>query len=244
MSYGLKIINPSNELVVSSDANGLYCIGKATLQGSVVQPSGTATTSGGRQWGYSVYRISHSGSIVPALDLPLNKTVGVHSVTQPSAGVWDITVYCGDSPDANGFDTQYQLDVWAFGIPSTILGTVGLALYNSSGGLAYDFSRPNLLFPRAYVSGANYSSVTIPSLTRPVVIGCPTSDLQGRYYLTINSAYSHWLRWGWKRTSSTSMTQASTTRFHNETFGPDQELGETNDAYATPAFLIEGSTLP
>jgi hypothetical protein len=243
MSYGLKIINPSSELVISSDAKGLYCVGKATLQGSVVQPSGTATTLSGRDYGYSVYRISWSGPVLIAIDLPLNKRVAIISTTQVSSGVWEIVCSCGDTTDAYGFDTQYAVDVWAYGFAPSTLSSYGLALYDTAGALSHDLTRPNLLYPRGYALGTT-GAVTIPSLTRPVAIGCPSSW----QVLDLALSFRHWGYLstfdGWKRTSSTSMTIATISKRRYEYNAIDSALWADGDTQNTPCFIIEGNTLP
>lgn len=246
MSYGLKITNPSGQLVLSSDAKGLYCIGKAALQGSVVQPSGVATNpSPGRVWGYSTYRISHGGPIIPAIDLPLNRWVSIVSVNQPFAGAWDISVHCGDSPDGDGFHTQYQVDVWAFGFPLSAPSGYGMLIRDAGENIAYDLTKPNLLFPRAFVTfPADGSAVTIPALTRPVVIGACTSNRM----LESNPAFNTWdntrQRSTFKRTSSTSAGAPWVTNQKFRTLGPDAPDLTDGALYDTPSFILEGSALP
>lgn len=244
MSYGLKLLNPSGELVISSDAKGLFCIGKAMLQGSVTQPYGNAASDyPGRTWGGSTYRIAWPGPIFVAIDLPLGKFVGVMSVTQPFAGAWDINCHCGDTPDSNFFYAQSQVDVWAFGFSSTVLENYGLAIYDTSGALAHDLSRPNLLYPRAYVLDSGMGT-TIPALTRPVVIGCPTSyqifDGQPRIHRYTESFFSG----TWNRSSSTHMSANLVCKqFYTYYATESRSLGDDGTSNSS-AFIIEGSTLP
>ncbi len=247
MSYGIKIINPSNELVISSDGMGLYCIGKAVLQGSVVQASGTATAdTPGRVSGYSVYRISHPGQIIVAIDLPLNKHVGIKSVTQPSTGVWEITCWCGSSPDAYAIDgTQVAIDVWAFGLPQSAGSTWGMNIYKADGSIAYDLTRSNPLFPRAYVVGNGAGgNVTIPSLTRPVIMGCPTSDPSSITLVSTNTWARLYQRGIWQRTSSTNIVDGVVTTQRFQFFSPEDMSTNDGGVYTAPAFILEGSTLP
>lgn len=246
MSFGLSIKNPSSQLVLSSEAKGLTCIGKATLYGAVVQPTGSATASSpGRKTGYSVYRINHSGPIVVALDLPLNKRVGVMSVTEPVAGTWEITCHCGDTPDAYLIDAvEYQLDVWVFGFISTVYGAYGLAIYDSAGSLTHDLSRPNMLFPRAYIPPTLTTNSTIPSLTRPVVLGSDGTNVTYDSFISGSTYSVTKYRGGWKRTSATNLTKGNycTQRYQYLDIEP-QGLGD-GDVYKASCFILEGSTLP
>lgn len=250
MSYGLRITNPNSEFVVSSDANGLYCVGRASLF-SLVGPSGDATSGAGRNMGYVIYRISHPGNIVPVLDLPLGMRVGIQSVTQVATGVWDIKIFAETSPDAYDFGTQNNIAVWAFGVPVSILGSYGLALYNGAGVLTHDFSRDNPLYPRGYAAGpppavnfAAGSAVAIPSLTRPVALGFPMGMEEGGGTINFNRAFHRNSLYGWQRDSATAIYQRRTTKFRNEVLGPDQDIAVTQDAATVSTFILEGSGLP
>jgi hypothetical protein len=244
MTFGLQIVNPSGELVFSSDAKGQHCIGKAVLQGAVVQPTGSPTGGHpGRVTGYSVYRISHSGAIAVALDLPLNKRVGLIDVVEVSSGTWDITVHCGDTPDANDFDTiEYAVDVWAFGFFDTPSGDYGLRIWDESGNLAWDLARANPLFARGFVD-LSLNTGSIPSLTRPVCVGAPSTWTAFDQFVSFN----HRIRWekrgAWKRTSSTSLADVQYTARRFEYFGPDGTDTE-GDVCPSSAIIVEGSTLP
>lgn len=246
MSYGLKITNPSGQLVLSSDAKGLYCIGRAALQGSVVQPSGTATSGyPGRTMGYSVYRISHGGPIIPAIDLPLNMRVSIVSVSQPSSGVWDITAYCGDTADSNGFDVQYQVDVWAFGFPLSAPSGYGMLIRDAGGNIAYDLTRPHLLFPRAFVNfPSDNSGVTIPSLSRAVVIGAPCSYRRLQGHPGFNTWDLTQQRAAYMRTSATAASTKNVSERKFRVFGPEDPGWGDSELYDTPSFILEGSGFP
>ena len=248
MTFILKVINPSNELVFDSNANGLYCVGKCTLQ-SLVQPNSNSATgpAPGKIAGYSTYRISWSGPVIFAIDLPLNKRVGILSVTQPSTGVWEVKCYCGDTQDAYLFDaTQYQLDVWAYGLPTSASTGQVFQIFKTDGTIAYDLTKPNLLFPRAYQeAAARGSGITIPSLTRPVIIGCPNStDSQD-----INISTNHWAFYSnksmWRRTSSTAVVEETVMlqRYEYSATDPNEGAAGT-DTFVTRSFILEGSTLP
>lgn len=246
MSYGLKIINPSNELVISSDAMGLYCVGKAVLQGAVVQPTGLATaTFPGRKTGYSVYRINHPGQIIVALDLPLGKNVGLLGVTQPAAGVWEITAHCGDGPDADTFDTtEYALDVWAFGFAQSVAEGYGLALYTASGALAWDMSRANMLFPRAYVPSSLTVNNAIPSLARPVVIGVDSTNVTYDSFVSGSTYSVRSLRGAWKRNAAANITNTQYAKQIYRYLDVEPRGLNEGDIYPASGFILEGATLP
>lgn len=247
MSTVLKLTNPSNELVISSDAYGIYCIGKAALQ-TLVQPTAGSPTgpAPGKKGGYSVYRISWPTPVLFAVDLPLNKRAGILSITQPSAGVWEITCYCGDGVDAYGFDAnQYALDVWAYGVPQSPQTGMVFQVFRKDGTLAYDLTKPNPLFPRAYaVAAARGSGITIPSLSRPVIMGCPTSNFADSSFMSTN----HWNytvnHSVWRRDSATTVKEDVATLQRYEYSSVDPVGSSTDDAFATPCFIIEGTTLP
>lgn len=245
MSFLLKVTNPNQELVLSSDAKGMYCIGRAVYQG-IVHPSGSPTgVSPGAQWGYSTYRISHPGPIIAAIDLPLNKHVGIVSVTQPLAGVWEITCYCGDTSDSYSFDTaQYPIDVWAFGVPATILNSSIGYIRAADGSVAYDFSRPNLLFPRAHIVVPQGGSATIPALTRPVALGCPTSNPSYDALVSTNRWAAVYFRGMWVRSSSTALATRLVVKQRWEYSDVDPIGISDGDLYNTPAFILEGAMLP
>lgn len=245
---GLRLRNGAMELTLSTDAIGLVCVGKMVLQGSVVQPTGTATLdTPGRVAGYSKYRINSPSPIVVALDLPVNRRVGVISVVQVGTGVWEATCYCGDTPDSNNIDTvQYQVDVWAFAA-STKYGTRGLLLRNpATGQVAYDLSQPYPLFPRA--SGVNLGSPqTILALSRPVVIGAPADDFSahGLASGTNNTYIFTWVLGTWLRTGGTSLTSANIIRQRYQYNATEPREGSNGDIYNKCAyFLIEGAALP
>lgn len=246
MTYGLKITNPSGELVISSDAKGLTCIGRATLQGSVIQASGGPTSvSPGRIGGSSTYRILHSGPVIWAVDLPLNRYVGIIGTSQPFAGAWDVACHCGDSLDAFGFSTnQYAVDVWAFGFVPTLMDSYGMAIYDSAGTLSHDLSRPNLLFPRAFVEDSYGTPVTIPALSRPIAMGCPGSERRTQDRVSVNTWADNAVRGMWLRGSATNMSQVLAGRQRFQYSAVDPRDGTADDIYRTPSFILEGSLLP
>ena len=247
--YGARVSNPTTGvLVLSSEASGLYCIGRASLLGSVVQASGLVTSPNpGRIAGHSTYRIAHAGPIIAAVDLPANRRVGINSVTQSSPGVWDIEVYSGSqATDAEGFSTQSEVAVWAYGLVSAAPSGWGGVIRRADGSIAYDLTRANPLFPRASVMlGPGYGSdTTILVLTRPVMLGTPTSysinDILsgGANTRAVVTTRETWLRDG------TTLFLVSSTRQQYRYFSPSAIVGDDNEVTVATGFLIEGAGLP
>ncbi|WP_338761984.1 hypothetical protein [Massilia sp. METH4] len=247
MSTILKITNPANELVISSDGQGLHCIGRAGLV-ELVQASGSATArSPGRRAGYSRYRINWPGPVLFAVDLPLGKRVGILGAFQVSPGVWEVRCHCGTDADANQFDiTQYALDVWAYGVPQTPQTGMVFQIFKPDGTLAYDLTRPNILFPRAFaLARARSSGITIPALTRPVIIGTPASTFSAEGAVGVHTYDYVSQRSMWRRESATVVKEDVVTLQRYQYFSEEPlGLGEGLELFNTPCFLIEGATLP
>ena len=243
---GIRIRNPGQDLVLSSDAKGLTCIGRAALYGDVVQPRGSATgTMPGRTWGYSTYRIAHNGPVIWALDLPLNTRVGIISSTEVYAGMWEVVCYCGSARDAYQFDTvQSAIAVWAFGFVSTRAAGFRAAIYNASGALAYDLSRPYPLFPLSSGVSDFTANMTIPALSRPVVMGCPTSDPSYDTSGGTNRWRAEFYRGMWERISDTLIREALACKQRWE-YAATEPIGVATGFMCPTTYLIlEGARLP
>lgn len=245
--HGLRLRNTGKELTISTDAIGLVCIGKMQPYGAVVQPSGVATSDDpGRMGGYSKYRITSSTPVIVAIDLPLNMNVGVFSVVQVSAGIWEATCYCGANPDVNGIDTtQRAIDVWAFAAAGKT-GARGVLLRSPSGTIAYDLSHPYPLFPRG--SGTNKGpEQAIAAVSRPVVLGAPADDPSEHGLLggTANVWKFTRRRGVWTRTGAATLKSGVVTIQQYQYFSTDPRGDSNGDIYAsTPYFILEGAQLP
>ena len=243
----MRLRNGAQELTLSTDAVGLVCIGKMSLQGVVVQASGSATADNpGRMGGYSRYRISSSTPIIVAIDLPLGRHVGIISVIQVAAGVWEATCFCGNNPDINGIDAnQYQIDVWAFAA-ATRYGTRGVLLRNlSTHQTAYDLSHPYPLFPRG--SGVSTGPAqNIVTVSRPVVMGVPADDFSSHGQgAGANSWVFTQLRGAWTRTAATTLTSGTIVTQRYQYNSTEPRDGSNGDIYSKCSyFILEGAQLP
>jgi hypothetical protein len=246
MTYGLRIINPEGELVIDSEAFGLYCIGRGVLQGSVVPPTGTATGgSPGRRSGFSIYRITWSGGpIVVVFDLPLGKRVGIISVT-PGSGFFDVKMHCGDTPDAFDIDSiEYPIDIWGYAVAAhSPAGAYGLALFNSAGVQTWDFSQGLPLWPRGYIAGPP-DTYNIPSLFRPVAVGPPTTDWTVATLTAVKHYKVEHFRGAFRRTSGSIVAHTLFIEQRYELSNVDApDVGE-GDLYPCSSFILEGNLLP
>lgn len=169
MTYGLMVDNLSGELVISSEGFGLAYIGKATYDSDVGAPSlefdtlrfGTYTT-------FKKYVITSSVPIAAFVKLTSGLRSGIASVTQ-SGSTWEIIVF-----NQNGSNVVQAADVYCFARPTSLSASYGLALYDSSGALAYDLTggvRP-LFFKGVVDFLSTDSSIALPGgITTPAAFG-------------------------------------------------------------------------
>lgn len=167
MSYGLRITNPSGELVISSDAKLLSYLGKATRTSTA-----QATSSLG---GSSTYTFTYAGLIVPALKLSTTQRGTVFSMSQ-AGSTWTIKVswWTTTAPlDANGFRTQNtNAEVFVYGFPLTRAADYGMLLFDSGGNLAADLTRRPLIVKERRSFSAGVNSVALAgAATMPALLG-------------------------------------------------------------------------
>ena len=255
-TFGLSITNPGGELVVSSEARLLHCIGKAVWQ-STVQVSGDATAgkSGKRVAGYSIYHITipaDTTNFLMGIDLPnayiANSdywATGILKVTHLGSNVYEIKACCGRTYDGYYFDTvQIPVDIWAFGFSPMASNNYGLSLYNSAGVLTADFSRTNILFPR-FISQdfrVNPAPQTMPLLGRPVIIGMPNYYFGDIYERATGYLYDYihectlWARSGTSlKTEKRSLTYYGCNDLNDDAYNTDG---------SSIGIVIDGSYLP
>jgi len=247
-NYGLEIRNPTGQLVLSSAARGLYCLGKAS-QYFINQSSGTSGTFTGKDSGVTKYRFTTPGPIIVAIDLPDGHYVGAIDLVEISTGVWEITLVHGTSLDSEGFiTTQSYVDVWVYGVVpgSTPLGSYGLAIYNAAGDLTWDLTQPNPLFIQKVLTaaaGVGFSTFTLPALSRPVVIGFPYMYQYLDERIGANTHHITVTRGVFKRTGSSLESTFVTTHKH-QFFGPEDPVGNTTDINPIMSMIVEGANLP
>lgn len=247
--YGSQAFNPdTGEMTFSSEGKGLYCVAKGVYLGTT-PVNGTSNTTPGRNTGYSTYRIPHAGAnLLIAIDLPNNRRVGIISTTRNVApNSWDIKVHCGTTPDADDFDTvEFPVDVWGYDVVPNgpPYGDWGGAVWAEDGTLAWDFSRPNVLWPRALVNMSYTDTVAIPALTRPVMLGFPCTDVTYDSTVSTNTQRVQNRRGAWYR-SGNFVTDRQYTVHQHRYFAPEPTgLPTEGDVVRSYGVLLEGALLP
>lgn len=187
MAFGLQIINPSGELVLSDNAYFPCYFGTATFV-STTQPVGVGSfATGSATGGFSTLTFTYAGQIIPVLALPTGRRGSIMSCTQVGS-TWTIrvshtdgtTLTDGALPTVNMY-VQTTPTVHVFGFPTSLAETFGGAIWNASGQLRGDFSRrPLLIAQRAVLPAATVSLSGIGALTIPGIAGRATdSDIVG-----------------------------------------------------------------
>ena len=208
MTYGMTCLNDSGELTMSSDCFSLCYLGKATFVSST-DYSGTSSSS---NVGGSVWTFTWPGPIVCAIGLKGGQIgARITSVTRSStsSSTWTINVVdfsttpTGPSGDTSGYYAQRtDSDIYVFGFPiAANLPAYGFAMYNASGVLSCDLSKPLLSINTRVALAVDVMSQTIPSFTKPAVIGYPdgfvtTSTGTGFYRNTLSLGCWRWVNDG------------------------------------------------
>lgn len=250
---GLKVLNPNNELVISSDGHGLYCIGKATWLSDTPASGDPDQPSPGKTCAYSTYRINtgNTNPIIAAVELKDGIKTALWGASQSSPGVWDIKLISADqnAPSSyNFFDTMTPANVWVFATPTGPTGNnFGMCIYDKNGNVAYDLTQPYMLFIRSsFNTGLVDTDISFPStITRPVVFGYMNWDRM------TETQYPEW-NYEWVDLGETgAMTKTSSTNIHLDRI-TQQRYGyygdPRNDNYdnTTDAaiFIIDAAGLP
>lgn len=185
MGYGLRILNDSGELTVSSDAKVPYCLGRCNFEEIRQSPGSAYNEYPGKAAGFSRYRAWTNGPVIFGVNLPVGWYVCMVGAQEVSPNVWDVYISAGWQRDSDGYIIQQQIEVYAYGFAPTISESYGLALYDKNGNLTSDLTRPNPLYPRAFINaptvGQNY---WMPGFGRAVIVGTPntTSTEQAETY--------------------------------------------------------------
>lgn len=247
-SPALRIVNAAGTLILDRNARSLNFLGKvAAGSGTTTAATGNISTTTGRLAGYTDYSFTSAvGTPVLAfVAVPAGRIVRCASQIV-TGSTMDVRVYCGDDPnDVNGFQQQYQTDVYVFGLLSSATG-VGLKLRDDAGNLTHVFTDTDgvPLYPRGRVteSGASIdviSTRTIPSLTKPAVCGFPNptritdQSLGGGQYRHTNWSY------GWKWAGSTGLVLAE----YRELVWTDDGPAPITSPAASESILIEAAAL-
>lgn len=166
MSYGFQVENPSGGLVLSADGFGMNYIGKASFVQNEDAPELNGLYAGGTYTQFKRYRINSSSPLVfPFLELSSANVCGVAKVEQ-GAGYWDFVIF-----NQNSSNVCQAINIYCFGRPTT-RSSWGMNLFNADGTLAWDIGSQRLLMFQGVVDfGLNQTSATIPSLTKPAVLG-------------------------------------------------------------------------
>lgn len=178
MAFGLQCFNTSGELTLSADGLTPGYLGKATFVGSAPY-SGNASSS---SIGQSTWTFSSPNPIICALGLKSSSTAGgrILRVSQ-SGSTWTIIVQdlsnATEGPSGGGsfFSQRTDSDIYVFGIPTSV-SAYGIALYNSSGALSGDLSRKPLSALARLLFPSGTTSLTIPSVVKPAIIGYPATS--------------------------------------------------------------------
>lgn len=218
MGYGIQCLNDSGELTLSSDAYLFGYLGKATFVSSTSW-SGDSISS---QAGYSVWTFTSAGPIVCAVGLKASGQTGavILNISQ-SGSTWTINVVdlATTTSGPSGGDTVYydqrtDTDIYVFGIPSS-LPSYGLALYNASGNLVADLSRiPLAPLVRVAMSSASVVDQTIPTVTKPAVIG--DTKFRRNVVTSGHGGFTPWLSvgyigvWEWNGSTTLHRNEAPT----------------------------------
>ena len=247
MAFGIKITNPSGELVLSSDTYFPVYLGRATFV-STTQPSGVGSASTGTgTGGHSTLTFSYAGQIVPVLVLPSGFRGAIYACTQVGS-TWTISASYTDgstvtdltSPAASMY-IQSAPTVFVFGFPLSLGGAYGMAIYNAAGALVGDLTRQPLVIRQRVFIPAAVNTASVPALTLPGIVGRAT-DTQINAFPTGVPEISRVL---YRNTifsiTGTTMTRNLDRRLLRNT-GIDG--GDITNINATNLWLVECSGLP
>lgn len=179
MSYGLKIQNPTGGLVIDSAGFGMNYIGTATYYADVPYPRQSVSLNLDNAYSLSTatnvkeYRItSTSTALIPFIAIGTG-TCELVDVSKIDENTWSISAY-----------SNHDLEVFCFAKTSIVPTNYGMALYDTSGNLSYNFCNANAPlfftsigeFPDDTIAGSPVSTATITgkaisSYTKPAAFG-------------------------------------------------------------------------
>lgn len=240
MGFGFRAFNTSpGWLTLSSDGATYGYIGKATYVSTT--PAGTSHV-----WsfgGYSTFTINWPADIIVAVSVTKNTGGTRLESMQYSGGTWTIKVYSGlnTSSSIGFFDQDSSVEVFCWGRPVSVSG-FGMAMYDSSGALSADLSRPPLVFNYSIAQGAGVTSSWIPAYTKLAVIGMPdymeqfTSYRPGAKWINARNLGA----WLWNGSGGSSLDRVQR---QVEYWEDDGGVTPSVDTGTCSALLIEASGL-
>lgn len=249
MTFGLKIVNPSGEVVLSSDTYFPVYLGRATLV-STTQPTAVGSSSTGTgTGGSSTLTFTYAGQIVPVLGLPAGRN-GMILGCSRSGSTWTIRVSHSDGASITDITSpafqmlvQSTPTVYVFGFPTSIGGTFGGAIWDAAGNLIGDLTRQPLFVRQRLLLASGASTATVLPLTSPGIVGrstdtdilgAPTAIPEVLRFLYRNSIFS---------IAGTTLTRTFDRRLlKNAATGTSPDIGGRLDKL--PLFLVECAGLP
>lgn len=167
---GLRFLNPSGGLVMSSDGIGQAYIGQPTLDSTV--PSDAFAL------GWYVHTIDSDFPPIVLCEIPPDTYVALKSLTNLGGGTWEIQTWsCTTTLDANDFNTLTAPTLHAFARVTARAEDWGGQMWDALGDLAWDLTRPQLwlrgsaLFP---ASGTGQLVQAVPEIDAPAIFGKPS----------------------------------------------------------------------
>jgi hypothetical protein len=234
MAYGLKIENPTNELVLSDDGFVAGFVGKASLVGtSQADKSNLLDMFGGG----SSFSITFAGQIVPVLKLNSTYSGRIGGFSR-SGDVWTIGTINADtsSIDADGFTTQVAPEVYVFGIPDSVTG-YGMALFTPAGVPAGNLILPPLVVAQRLQFAAGDGLVSRDSsIVTPGLLG---RSLDYRRTVHVHGVKQDFLFYG--SAFGATSTQLSRSFDLRERVNDEDGTGGTNETLlnACSVFIVE-----
>lgn len=166
MSYGIRAVNGSDELVLDDEGYLPAYLGTATFVSTTAQDFNDG--------GLSTYTIVSSTQIIPVIELSSTTQAAIVSYSQ-SGSTWTILVTAstvGAALDTRGFANQIVRTVHVYGLPSTPTGW-GVALFDGAGVPRADLTRRPFAIARRVTFGtsAGLSSTFAAGIARPGIMG-------------------------------------------------------------------------
>jgi hypothetical protein len=271
MSYGLRITNPSNTLVFSSDVFTYSFHSKPAVH----QAGGlNYQYLSGRYYFYEnkpfLFRVSLPAGRIPivAVKAKANTIVEITQVSEISSGLWEVAVKStvtttgsAHTPGEDYYLANFQVEapeVYIFAPPSAPSADYGGRIYDANGVLRCDFDRKLLWFRQTLgfwqeiTGAAQYSAGPLvtaqsaardTSISQPLILGYPNAGMQAT---NPDSGETGWIwSYGWRLTGS-NLTRERYWSYNDKpsmTHYTPNLFEISGTLFPTTAFVIEGSYL-